>query len=331
MRNAAARIAILAGAAFAQIAAFASAGGAQQIRPTPTPAACARPNAVASVIRAAPTDVPAMAQQQGLQGIVRMIVSLDADSRVAGVRVQSSPSAILNQAALAAARQSTYQTEIRDCRPVAVDYLYPVYVGEGDGTFTLVAGGTAMRAPDVAYVQASILTYDDATESAVAKGDAALDALKAKLGALGISAGKIRWWPLPPGIRDERAAARHVEITVDTVAIAGHVAAAAASVKSVEAVGIRYAVTDSAAAFRDALKNALKDAEKTAREALALQKMQLGALKYVAVSPNGPMQPSTDIVPFRLVPVAGGFKEPDIRIPDVEVHASATVTYEIKP
>lgn len=43
------------------------------------------------------------------------------------------------------------------------------------------------------------------------------------------------------------------------------------------------------------------------------------------------MQPSADIVPFRLVPVAGGFKEPDIRIPDVAIHASATVTYEIKP
>ncbi|HEY6236228.1 MAG TPA: hypothetical protein VIW69_14100, partial [Candidatus Elarobacter sp.] len=67
MRNAAASIAILAGA-FAQIAAFASAGGAQQIRPTPTPAACVRPNLAASIIRAAPTDVPAMAQQQGLQG-----------------------------------------------------------------------------------------------------------------------------------------------------------------------------------------------------------------------------------------------------------------------
>jgi TonB family protein len=336
MRHNAPRAAIQVCAVLGALATFASPGGAQQAVPAPTAAACVVPNVPASVIRAAPTDVPAMAQQQGLQGVVRLIVSLDADSRVIGVRLLSSPSAILNAAALAAARQSTFQTEIRDCRPIAVDYPYTVYVGTGEGTFSIVTDGTVRRAPDVAYVVARILTYDDVAANAVAKGDAALDALKAKLGALGIGASKIRWLPIPPWRRAQPAPgyrqtdARQVEITVDTVANAGHVAAAAASVKPVDVVAIRYALNDNTSAFRDALSNALKDGEKSAREALKAERLQLGALKHVAVSPND-ARASSSTVSFHLVPEADGFKEPDIRIPDVEVHAFATVTYEIKP
>jgi outer membrane biosynthesis protein TonB len=40
--------------------------------------------------------------------------------------IQSSPSKILDNAALAAARQSTYQTEIQNCKPVAAKYIYEV-------------------------------------------------------------------------------------------------------------------------------------------------------------------------------------------------------------
>ena len=65
-----------------------------------------------------------MAQQQGIQGVVQVVVSLSADSRVTGTRVQSSPSAILNSAALFAARASTFQTEIRDCKPIASDLIF---------------------------------------------------------------------------------------------------------------------------------------------------------------------------------------------------------------
>jgi hypothetical protein len=63
------------------------------------------------------------AQQQGIQGTVQVVVSLDADSKVVGTRIQASPSAILNGAALSAARQSTFQTEIRDCKPIATDLV----------------------------------------------------------------------------------------------------------------------------------------------------------------------------------------------------------------
>ncbi len=95
-------------------------------KPTPTPLSCARPNVPATTIRATEPDTPPMASQQGISGTVQVVVSLDAGSHVTGTRVQSSPSVILNQAALSAARSSTFQTEVRDCKPIAADYIFSV-------------------------------------------------------------------------------------------------------------------------------------------------------------------------------------------------------------
>jgi len=95
-------------------------------KPTPTPQSCARPNVPATTLHAIEPDMPAMAQQQGIQGTVQVIVSLDATSHVTATKVQSSPSVVLNQAALSAARQSQFQTEIRDCKPIAADYIFSV-------------------------------------------------------------------------------------------------------------------------------------------------------------------------------------------------------------
>jgi TonB family protein len=81
---------------------------------------------ISSAAANAKPDTPAKAQQQGIQGTVQVSVSLNVDSQVVGACVQTSPSALLDNAALAAARQSTFQTEIRDCKPIAADYIYPV-------------------------------------------------------------------------------------------------------------------------------------------------------------------------------------------------------------
>lgn len=89
-------------------------------------ARCGRANAPAITIRSVEPDTPPMAAQQGISGTVQVVVSLDAQSRVTATRVQSSPSAILNEAALTAARESTFQTEIRGCRPVAADFIFSV-------------------------------------------------------------------------------------------------------------------------------------------------------------------------------------------------------------
>ncbi len=133
---------------------------------------CARPNVPAAVIRPAMPDEPPMAQQQGITGTVQVVVSLDPGSRVVGTRIQSSPSAILNAAALSAARQSVFQTEIRNCVPIASDFILNVQFDSGAGSIVSGGGdqrpiavvtgqGVATRPPDVAYVSAGIVTNDD--------------------------------------------------------------------------------------------------------------------------------------------------------------------------
>jgi TonB family protein len=96
-------------------------------KPTPTPQTCAGPaNVPATTVRAVEPDTPAMAQQQGISGTVAVIVALDENSHIVSTSVQSSPSAILNGAALSAARQSTFRTEVRDCKPIAAKYIFSV-------------------------------------------------------------------------------------------------------------------------------------------------------------------------------------------------------------
>ena len=87
---------------------------------------CTSPNSPARVIRAAAPQVPPMAQQQGIQGKVEVVVSLDEQSRVVATKIRSSPSAILNFSAMTAARNSTYQTATVHCTPVAGDYVFAV-------------------------------------------------------------------------------------------------------------------------------------------------------------------------------------------------------------
>jgi TonB family protein len=94
--------------------------------PTPTPASCKVPNAAAETVKAATPDTPAMAQQQGISGIVQVEVALDENSHITGLKIYSSPSTLLNAAALSAARQSTFKTEVKDCVPVADHYLFSV-------------------------------------------------------------------------------------------------------------------------------------------------------------------------------------------------------------
>jgi TonB family protein len=87
---------------------------------------CAQPNVPARTIRAVEPDTPPLAQQQGISGDVAVIVSLNAQSQVVNVKVQSSPSELLNNTALQAAHQSTFQTETVNCKPVPSEYLYTV-------------------------------------------------------------------------------------------------------------------------------------------------------------------------------------------------------------
>jgi len=347
MRNNGPGAAILACAAIGALAALGSAGGAQEITPRPTPTAptCARPNVAASVIRAMAPDTPAIAAQQGIQGTVQVIVSLDIDSRVVGTRIMSSPSAVLNQAAMNAVRQSVFQTEIRDCRPRAADYIFSVdferkatfsVATSGERIVSVIGVGSVMRAPDSAVVQTRIVTGDNAAADASAKNDAIFDALKVKLNTLGISDRKIVSQPSVQPYRpaSEPAgyiASRQIGITVDTVANAARVAAAVASLSGIESVAIRYVLNDHAAASRAALTTALNDADDAAREAVTSQRLHLGPRKEIVVAPDDRASAPSRIVLYYRVPVVGGFKDPDVHVPDLEVRVTVTVTYTVKP
>ncbi len=94
--------------------------------PPTAPPACAQPNVPAATLEPVAPETPPLAAQQGISGDVTVVVSLDERSRVTGVHVVSSPSALLNDAALRAARASTFRTEIRACRPIAADYAFIV-------------------------------------------------------------------------------------------------------------------------------------------------------------------------------------------------------------
>ncbi len=349
MNHGVGRAAIVLSAAIGGLAAFCNAGGAQEItpRPTPTPAICARPNVAATVIKAVSPDTPAIGAQQGIYGTVQVVVSLNADSQVTGTRIQSSPSTVLNQAALAAARQTTFRTEIRDCRPIAADYIFSVAfepqatfstTSSGEWLVTVVGRGSVTRAPDSAVVQTRIITFDNVAAKASADNDALFDALKVKLAELGIGERKIAVQssllpsgpgPMPPGTGYR--AMRQITVTVDTVANAGHAAGAVASSLSFpDAVTIRFVLNDNASASRDALAIAVKDAETLARDAVMSQRWQLGPHREIVVPPSDRTQPPSTTVRFSRFPGGRGFTESD-RVPDVLVHAAVTVTYSVKP
>jgi protein TonB len=94
--------------------------------PTPTPKpACAQPHLDASAIHSVEPEYPEMAKEQGAVGVTQVEVSLTETGAVADAKVyKSSGNKLLDQAAIAAARQSTFSPEVDNCVKVAGDYLF---------------------------------------------------------------------------------------------------------------------------------------------------------------------------------------------------------------
>jgi len=70
-------------------------------------------------------ETPETAREQGATGSVQVKVSLSATGSVLATTVyKSSGSPLLDEAALRAARQSSYAPEIDDCVRVAGDYIF---------------------------------------------------------------------------------------------------------------------------------------------------------------------------------------------------------------
>jgi protein TonB len=94
---------------------------------TPTPPACAVPNADAKATQEAQPVYPESAQQLGISGAVDVLVSLAADGGVTAATIyKSSGSAALDQAAIRAARASTYSPDIVNCQAIAGSYTFHV-------------------------------------------------------------------------------------------------------------------------------------------------------------------------------------------------------------
>ena len=86
--------------------------------PVPDPPMnCQRPFVEGSADHSVAVEAPPMARQQGITGIVTVSVMVDEHGRPSDARIVSSPSAILNSAALAAAKAMTYTPAIYRCAP----------------------------------------------------------------------------------------------------------------------------------------------------------------------------------------------------------------------
>lgn len=98
--------------------------------PTSTPTAkpqCANPNVKARTVNPVTPDTPEMARQQGATGVAQVEVDLSATSKVVAAKIyKSAGNQSLDQAAVSAAKQSTFQTDIINCVPQAASYIYVV-------------------------------------------------------------------------------------------------------------------------------------------------------------------------------------------------------------
>jgi uncharacterized protein YggE len=303
-----------------------------------------------------------MAQQQGITGTVQVVVSLDPGSRVVGTRIQSSPSAILNNAALTAARQSVFQTEIRNCVPIASDVVLNVPFGSDAGSIVqggvqhpieIVTGqGLATRPPDIAYVSAGIVTNDADAAQAAAKNDAIYAALRTQLNTLGIDNAAIRSTyfgvtffsrpspapsdgPYPIQLTPQRNgynAGRDVTATLADFTKANAVVDALRSAGATSIAGVQFALRDRRSAYGEALTAAVKNAAEQAQAVAGASHLHVAGVQTIRVGENllGRPTPPPPLNPlfFQNGPV---MSPANIRPLPVEVRASVTVTYVMKP
>jgi TonB family protein len=118
-----AKVAAVAAIAFLTSAAS---GGAQTL--TQNADQCTLSNAPASTIAAAVPEVPAVLQVNGLASGTTMVqVDIDAEGHVLDTSIAKTSGVYgLDQAALKAARASTFAPQVRNCVGVAGSYLFEV-------------------------------------------------------------------------------------------------------------------------------------------------------------------------------------------------------------
>jgi len=122
------RIAEVGALSFQKLKSYSELTGASVVpRRTARGAKCENPNIEATTMNAVAPNTPPYAQQQGITGVVNVVVQLDTNSKIVGTpTVQSSPSDLLNDAAIEATEQSTFRTEIKNCHAVSATYIFAV-------------------------------------------------------------------------------------------------------------------------------------------------------------------------------------------------------------
>jgi TonB family protein len=95
--------------------------------PTATPkVTCDRPDVAARTVAVVDPDLPEIARERNVTGTVDVRVDLTETGEVRAVSIASSPDVSLDEAALDAARRSTYAPEIVDCKAQSGSYLFRV-------------------------------------------------------------------------------------------------------------------------------------------------------------------------------------------------------------
>jgi TonB family protein len=261
-----------------------------------TPSACARPNVDAGTLHVVPPVMPAIAEQQGITGTVQVIVTLDEASHLTGARVQSSPGAFFNAAAIAAARHAAFQAPVRDCRPQGGSFVFSVeftaldrsepseFVGTPDKPAANVsAQGTATREPDVAYVHAVFETRDPDRAAAIARNDAAFASFREALSSLGTGGGVATGYydvferaATPPSPVSVAYDAAHEAIVMVAPLERVRDVVSAATKAGASSIALRYSVRDKRALYDAALADAVAASAAEARRIAREHGMQVG-------------------------------------------------------
>jgi TonB family protein len=298
-----------------------------------------------ATLHAVEPETPEMAAQQGIGGAVNVIVSLDADSRVVGARIQSSPSALLNAAAIAAARASTFRTIVRDCKPVAGDFIFTVVFEEGF-RFTLDANGARVlsatfrglvpRPSDMGWALFNVVSTGDTAADRNAADAAAWAALVARLRAAGVADADVTTDAREATVRAPYEGAptparwRSVTVKAGSLDALRSVIAAAANLPSVGLRGVRLGLRDPRAAFEAAVADAVSDADERAADGARRAGVKIAAHRPFAVAPRDDAAYVT-YAPLTYAPGKIPATVPAIVPQQVPVSATVTAVYPVIP
>ncbi|HEY4439264.1 MAG TPA: SIMPL domain-containing protein [Candidatus Elarobacter sp.] len=309
------------------------------------------------VVQPVTPEYPPMARQQGISGTVQVVVSLNEQDGVVSTRILSSPSAVLNAAALAAARSSVFRTERRDCVPVAASYVFSVSFGaeprpmiEGTPTAPIVrvtASAILERPPDIAQLSMFSMTVDETSAGAVVRDERAEKAFAAAPGIAGRTITVAEYSPShnekplpgaspPPGSYSRAADGTprygYIIVRRDVVSIPPEAAAAAADAAAsrdgATSIVLRYGLRDRDRAYAEALASAMRNALAQARAIASSAGLTVAGPSHVETyQPSDEMfgayirvPPGTSTAGTNVLPAK----------PTVLVRATVTVTYALK-